>query len=207
MKRRKDMKKFIPLVLLLSAALASCGTPAILADTENDYYVTGNFAGWGGATEVLEEDGVTKKYMMEAVSVSDERVASIKSQLKSPEFLYVKEVVLPSAAAGWNKTYTTTSDGQPRDFDGNLTLKVIQTAKDDFVPQYWAQSPESGVVNNLTPDTVYVPPFLEEAPWVGSGAWNDDPVAYVAGTYIVVLGSQVFVADGFAELFLAVIAA
>jgi hypothetical protein len=207
MKRRKDMKKFIPLVLLLSAALASCGTPAILADADYDYFVTGQFAGWGDAPTALEEDGETLKYIMEAISVADARVASVKGQFRNPEFLYVKEIVLPATAAGWDVKYTRTSGGTEESFDGNLTVKVQQVDKDAEVPvpNYWAQNPESGIVNNLTPNTLYIPPFFEEAPYAGSGDWNGNPVALTAGTYHLVFGSQVFAGDELAELFMGLI--
>jgi hypothetical protein len=204
MKRREKMKKFIPLVLLFSAALASCGGP-ILADAANDYYVTGNFAGWGDATEAAGTDGV-KTFLMEAVSVNDSRVASVKSAFRNPEFLYVKQIVLPSTAAGWDVKYVRTQGGAEQTFDGNLTVKVIQTNSGAVAPNYWAQNPESGVVNNLTPSTLYIPPFVETAPYTGSGTWNDNPVALTAGTYTLVFGSQVFEGDTLAELFMGLVA-
>jgi hypothetical protein len=208
MKRREAMKKFIPLVLLFSAALASCGTPAILADADHNYFVTGQFAGWGDAPTALEEDGETLKYLMEAISVADERVESVKGQFRSPEFLYVKEIVLPETPAGWDVKYTRTDGGTEEVFDGNLTVKVQQVDKDAEVPvpNYWAQNPESGIVNNLTPETLYLPPFFEEAQWVGSGTWADNPVGLEAGTYLLVFGSQVFAGDELAELFMGLIA-
>ena len=201
------MKKFIPLVLLLSAALASCGTPAILADADYDYFVTGQFAGWGDAPIALEEDGETLKYLLEAISVADDRVASVKSQFSNPEFLYVKEIVLPETAAGWTETYTRTDGGSSEIFDGNLSVKILQVDKDAEipVPNYYAQNPESGIVNNLTPEILYIPPFFEEAPWAGSGNWNGNPVALEAGTYTLVFGSQVFAGDELAELFMGLI--
>jgi hypothetical protein len=199
------MKKFIPLVLLFSAALASCGTPQILADADHDYFVTGNFAGWGDATTALEEDGVTKTFIMEAVSVADARVATVKAQFRNPSMLYVKQIVLPETEAGWTVEYVRTQGGTLETFDGNLTIKVQQTAKDGVAPNYWAQNPESGVVNNLTPETLYIPPFFQEAPYEGAGDWNSNPVALAAGTYYAVFGSQVFEGDTLAELFLGLV--
>ena len=198
------MKKFIPLVLLFSAALASCGGP-ILADAANDYYVTGNFAGWGDATEAVGTDGV-KTFLMEAVSVNDRRVSSVKSAFKNPEFLYVKQIVLPSTAAGWDVKYVRTQDGAEQTFDGNLTVKVLQTATDSPVPVYWAQNLESGPVNNLTPSTLYMPPYVENPIYPGSGTWGDNPVALTAGTYTLVFGSQIFEGDTSAELFMGLVA-
>lgn len=202
------MKKFIPLVLLLSAALASCGTPAILADAENDYYASGHHAGWGDATQTLDTDNVTKKFIMEAVSIADERVKSIKAQFESPEFLYVKQIVLGTEFVSYGAdtpNYSITEGAQPQLYGGNLTVKVIQTDKDAFVPNYWAQAKESGKVNNLTPNTLYIPPFFEDEVWENSGTWGSNPVALVGGTYILVFGSQVFEGDELAELFMGLI--
>jgi hypothetical protein len=72
------MKKFAPLLVLFTFALAACGPAPILEDTDNRYFVTGHFAGWPAATEALDTDGETLKYLMEAVSVDDARVASLK---------------------------------------------------------------------------------------------------------------------------------
>jgi hypothetical protein len=201
------MKKFIPLMLLLSATLASCGTPAILADADHDYFVTGQFAGWENAPTALEEDGVTLKYLMEAISIADERVESVKSQFRSPEFLYVKAIVLSDELAVWSETYTRIEGGTAETFNGNLTVKVQQIDIDAEVPvpNYWAQNPESGIVNNLTPETLYLPPFFEEAQWEGSGTWASNPVALEAGNYLLVFGSQVFSGDELAEVFMGLI--
>lgn len=207
--KEKNMKKFIPLVLLVSGALASCGTGPILADEDHLYFAVGNFNGWGGALEVLDEEEENFTYAMEAISVSDSRVSSIKSKLKNPEFLYVLRIVLPSTVATSSKTYTRTNGGTAETFNGNLTLKIIQAdvvdVGEEVIPNWYGQAPESGVVNNLTPETIYIPPFLEQAPWAGSGAWNDDPVALTAGTYTAVFGSQIFEGDTLPELFLGLV--
>jgi hypothetical protein len=70
-------------------------------------------------------------------------------------------------------------------FNGNLTVKVIQTEKGDIAPIYWAQNKESGKVDNLTPATLYIPPYVEEN--VNNlGTWADNPVGIKAGTYNLV---------------------
>jgi len=196
------MKKFAPLVVLFTFALAACGPAPVLEDAEHRYFSTGQFAGWGGATEALDTDGETLKYLMEAVSVDDSRVASVKSEFSNPTMLYVKEVVLAEDQS-WSKTYAITETATAVDYNGGLTLKIIQTDLDSPAPNYWAQSPESGKVNNLTPETLYVPPFLQTAPYTNAGDWNSDPVAFEAGTYTLVFGEQEF--DGNAELFVALI--
>ncbi|MFA6800813.1 MAG: hypothetical protein WCR19_01740 [Acholeplasmataceae bacterium] len=172
------MKKILGLfvVLTLTFTLASCVSGEVLEDADHDYYGTGNFASWDKAT-------ADDAYMMEAIARNDERIDSIVKDTKGAEAIYILEVVLPSEAAGWNVPYTI--DGVETVLDGNLTVKVIQTDVDSEVPNYWAQSPESGKVTNLTPDTLYVPAFVETAV-DGAGNWNDNPVALEAGTYYLV---------------------
>jgi hypothetical protein len=174
------MKKLFTLfvVLFVAIALFACADPndTVLVDEAHDYYVTGNFAGWGGAAG-------NPDYKMEAIAINDARVASIKAQLKGATGLYIIEIVLPSTAAGWDVTYKV--DNTVTVFDGNLTVKVIQTDAGDDIPNFWAQNPESGKINNLTPATLYIPPFVEENV-DQAGTWNDNPVARAAGTYYLV---------------------
>jgi len=162
------MKKLIGLfaTLLLSISLAACGGGTVLADANHDYYATGNFAGWGDATSKPEQK-------MEAVALNDSRIGQVRNQLNDATAIYVLEIELPAGAAGWDVTYTIS--GTEKKYDGNLTVKVIQTMTGDDIPNYWAQNPESGRVTMLTPTTLYIPPFVEENV-NGAGTWNDNPV-------------------------------
>jgi hypothetical protein len=174
------MKKLFGLLatLLLSFTLVACGGGTILVDEAKDYYATGNFAGWGDATSKAE-------LRMEAIAVNDPRVASVRSQLDGATALYVLEIVLPSADAGWDDNPKYNVNGTLTTFNGNLTVKVIQTDKGDIAPIYWAQNKESGKVDNLTPATLYIPPYVEEN--VNNlGTWGDNPVGIKAGTYNLV---------------------
>jgi len=172
------MKKILGLlvVFVMAFVLVGCISGEVLEDASHDYYATGNFAGWGDATS-------DSAYMMTAIARNDDRISSIVDATKGATAIYILEVTLPSDAAGWDVTYTI--DGTETTFDGNLTVKVIQTDSGSEVPNYWAQSPESGAVTNLTPDTLYVPTFVETST-DGSGTWNDNPVALSAGTYYMV---------------------
>lgn len=135
---------------------------------------------------------------MVAIAKNDERIKSADLDLDGVEFLYLLEVTLPGEEAGWGVNYII--DGVNTTLDGNLTVKIIRTAVSDTdnVPEWWAQSPESGEIKNLTPSTLFVPPFVENAATseiVGegdaavtftSGAWNDNPAALAAGSYYAV---------------------
>jgi len=172
------MKKFSILFVLGALLLTGCGVDmtTVLSNPEKDYYATGNWQGWSAAE-------ATK---MTAVARGDDAVATIKDQLKEAEFLYVYEgIVLSAEPAGWGSTYTR--DGVDFTIDGNLTVKIIRTALGDKDSvDYWIQSPESGAVSNLTPDTLFMPEFVPEASAGTLGHSNSNPGAYEAGTYTLV---------------------
>lgn len=170
------MKKLFVLLLglVLSIGLIGCANDPLVNEAK-DYYVTGNFNGW---------DTIADTGLMVAIAKNDDRVASIKDQLDDVEFLYLKEITLPTDDAGWTVTYKI--NGTETTYNGNLTVKVIRTtAGDPDARDWWAQSPESGEIGNLTPDTLYIPPFVEENV-DSAGGWNDNPVAFEAGTYYAV---------------------
>jgi hypothetical protein len=176
--REKEMKKIVFLFVLLfsAAALAGCASNP-LENTEKAYYATGQWGGWG--------EGIGQEAnKMTPIALNDARVASVKDQLKGATALYIFEWVIPTTEAGWTVTYKI--NGVDKTVDGNFALKVVRTAVDDAdLIDWWGQSPESGKLNNLTPSTLYVPPFVEENV-DQAGGWNDNPIALTAGTYYIV---------------------
>ena len=178
------MKKLLVLLLALvfSFGLVACSNEP-LANADKDYYATGQFNGW---------DTVETGKMV-AIAKNDERVSSIKGELKGVEFLYLVEGTLPSADAGWGVNYII--DGVNTTLNGNLTVKVIRTTAGDSASRdWWAQSPEAGEIMNLTPDTLFMPEFVETATTsvtegevtYTSGDHNSNPAAFEPGTYYIV---------------------
>ncbi len=150
----------------------------ILKDYDRDYYATGQFNGWWAHSS----------FKMEATSIDDERITSIAEQLEGVHSLYILEITLPSEEAMWEQTYTI--DGVEVTFNGNLALKVICTEKDDdSLIYYWAQNVESGAITNLTPNTLFIPKYIEENP-DGDGTWADNIFAKEAGTYYLVFAEK-----------------
>lgn len=154
----------------------------ILEDETYDYYITGQFADWGNAFG--NED-----YKMEPIALNDERVSSIKDELEGAELLYVIEATFPAEDPGWSVTYTI--DGTETTVTGNQTVKFarIEMIDGEAIPTWWAPSPESGEIFNLTPDTLFIPNYVdpdgsefEE----GLGSWNDNPIVLEPGTYTMV---------------------
>ncbi|VEU82351.1 hypothetical protein [Acholeplasma hippikon] len=176
------MKKFLTLAVAIVATivLVACG-PKVdmdtkLEDAEHNYFVTGQLAGWGDAVGKAE-------FTMAATNRGDSRISSIVDDLKDAKFVYVIEATFSAEAAGWDVKYTI--DGTEKTFDGNLTVKILQVNKDAEAPNWWGQNPESGKFDNLTPATLYLPPF-QEANENGAGDWNGNPVVMEAGTYYIV---------------------
>lgn len=176
-KGEDTMKKLVLLLVALfgAFALVGCVSGEVLVDDAHDYYVTGPFAGWGEA--VGNED-----FLMEAIARNDERIKSIVKETKGAMYIYIAGVTLTNTET-WTKTYKV--DGVVTEFNGGQSIKFIRTDAGAEVPNWWGPSKESGKVDNLTPDTLYVQPYQEENV-DQAGAWNDDPIAFEAGTYYFV---------------------
>ncbi len=174
------MKKLLGVFafVLLSVVLISCGklSDEVVVDDAHDYVITGNFAGWGDAVD-------DEANFMTAVAQADERINSLKKDLKDAKYVYVIEATFPSEEAEWDVTYKI--KGEEVTVNGNLTLKILQVNKGAEAPNWWGQGPESGEFKNLTPKTLYIPPFLEENV-DDAGGWNDNPIVFEAGTYLIV---------------------
>lgn len=192
------MKKIVTLVLVAMVAmscvfaLAACAKP--LEDPEFSYTITGNFNGWHVNTDAADDTKLDAKYQMEAISVNDARVKSIKGQLKDAQYLYIVEHTCVNEGAGWTITYTLSEGGREITVDGNMAIKVLKTKFTSVGDvSSWEQNwlPDAGNTNvrSLTPDTLYCPPHSESATYPGSGAWNDNPIILEAGTYYVVFAT------------------
>lgn len=167
------MKKILTFLFALVAVLglASCGKA--VENPEKDYYVVGQFNGWG--------DSIGKpEFKMSAVAANDKAVKNLK--IKDAKYVYALEVVFPAEDAGWN---VSISGGDT--FNGNLAVKVVRTEKDD--PEsinFWAENKESGEVKNLSPETLFVPAYREQDEADGKGTWADNGCVREAGTYTIV---------------------
>lgn len=182
------MKRTLLLMVAVFASLflVSCtDTKTVLEDKDNSYVVTGQIAGWGDAVGKEE-------FLMEAIARGDERVKSLSKDLKKAKYIYILEVTFPedfpkdengNEIDPWNVEYTI--DGEDVVVKGTLTVKVLKVPAGEEAPAWWGQNPESGKFKNLTPDTLYIPPYQEENV-DNAGDWNGNPIAFKAGTYYVV---------------------
>lgn len=152
-------------------------------EPEYDYYVTGNFAGW-------DETFGDPEYHFQMTHIDDPNISTLRDQLISADNIYTVDIQIPDESAGWDFSYTI--DGSEVVFDGNLTIKFAKTETiyGDAIPMWWAPSPESGQVYNLTPETLFMPSYVDSNSddyIEGLGDWNSNPVVYEPGIYRIVL--------------------
>ena len=191
------MKKFVTLfvvaILAVSCvcALAACNNEP-LAHEGYEYTITGQFNGWGLNFDETDSTKLDAKYTMEAITVSDSRVKSIKKELKNVKYLYIIENTFVNEGAGWDIKYATSEGAEVQTWDGNMAIKVLR-AKFNAAASDWTNDwlPDAGgtTFRSLTPSTLYMPPHSEAPLWENSGAWNDNPVVMKAGTYYVVFAA------------------
>lgn len=180
------MKKVLALALalVLSFTLVGCGSATVLEDVEHDYYIAGQGFAWNPVAG----------YEMDAIDAEDERVASIADQLDGVEYLYIYKCVLADDGAEWSMNYIINDVNTT--LNGNLSLKVMRTAADDadLVVDLWIPDPAAGELTNLTPDTLFIPEFIETATATdvvedvtySTGTWVDNPAALEGGSYYFV---------------------
>ena len=137
---------------------------------------------------------------MKAIAINDERVASIKDQLKDVKYLYAIDYDYGTELAGWGDPIVLpegdafakveyAAEGKP---DGYQYVKVIKYThvEEDGVEAWtptWYSSPEAGgAVKSLTPNTLWEPQFVEN-PEDGTTGWNANAVLLQGlGKYTIV---------------------
>ncbi len=158
-------------------------TDGPILDDQN-FFISGNITGW--------YDFNNLDYLMVETSIDEPFFEGYYEQLQYATEIYVTDIVIPYDSAGWTMEYMI--DGEPMVFDGNQAIKFVETINIDGenIPMYWGPSPESGQIMNLTPETLFIPEYIdpnssEFDPDLGTGSWNDNPVVYEPGDYYMVL--------------------
>lgn len=199
------MKKLSTALVLFGCllALAACGgnesfSTEVIKDADYDAYtVAGPFASHTEGKAV--EWNYTEQGAMTAASLADVAKVSksIASTLKGKDLkgLYLYEGALIGCTqigfAGWNTN--ALKGGEVVSLDGGYCVKAIACTLDDLTGGYlssqWIPDPHTACVENLTPDTFFVPTWSETADENGF-AWNSNPVCIGgAGEYTIVLAA------------------
>jgi len=177
------MKKWmiIGIVVMMAVLAAGCASTSVTQAAPTVLYKAGGaFSNWG------EYDPA---FMFTPVQKNDSRLAPLASALANAREVYLYEHTV-GPDEGWTGSWT---GGVP--FEGSLIFKAIKwipepEAEDGWAIQFWAPSPESGAVANLTPDTLAMPLWrpddVRDAAADGLGGWNEDPYLKTKGTYYMV---------------------
>ena len=151
---------------------------------EKTYHVVGGyFDDWNNYTD---ENKMTK------ISV-DDLDASLKSKLLDKEITAIVKFEGRVFNVGPAWTANANIDGEVVTMNGGYTIKVVRAVYDEeddntFADQ-WLPDPKTACVANLTPDTLYMPKWVETPAEgeEGLGTWADNPVVIGgAGEYTVI---------------------
>ena len=170
----------------------------VLKDEDYDAYTIA-----GPAASKVEDKACDWKYTEqgEMTAASLASVAKVSENLaktlkgKELKGLYIYEGLrigfTQLGYAGWSTDAMV--KGEKQSFDGGYCVKAIACTKDDLTGEYlsaqWIPDPHTACVENLTPDTFFVPTWKEEADENGF-AWNSNPVCIGgAGEYTVIVAS------------------
>lgn len=171
-------------------------TPTPTPTPVSAYTVAGVFMSKDGEHPVdwkYTEQGKMEKSDVAAVKAIDAEVGAALEANDKLEEVYVYEGALIGCTEGGYAGWTAKAlvDGSVVDFDGGYAVKAIQCdydAEDDkWLSSQWIPDPHTACAENLTPETLFVPTWQEEADEHGF-KWNDNPVCVGgAGKYTIVV--------------------
>lgn len=163
----------------------------VLENTEKTYHVVGGFQSDWAANETNAMTAISMNQLAEI----DANLAAALAD-KPVKYLYAMEGYALAPTAGWPAKL----NGE--DVDGGYTVKVIRATYDsedeNYVNDQWLPDPSKAHVESLTPDTLFMPKWVEK-PADGEealGKWDDNPVVSSgAGHYTIVLAEYTTVSS------------
>ena len=168
------------------------------------YTVAGQFMSKDGEHAVewnYTEQGKMEESTVEAVKAIDPTLGAALEANEKLEEVYVYEGALLGCTEGGYAGWTAKAlvDGEVQEFDGGYAVKAIQCDFDyedeKWLSSQWIPDPHTACAENLTPDTLFLPTWQEEADEHGF-KWNDNPVCIGgAGEYTIVVAKYDVAAD------------
>ena len=200
------MKKFgvalLAVVMLLS--LVACGgnggskTAAPLADEGHAAWVAhgqylladGTENGWNGKDTAVYEASALKAIALEDVKAIDADLYTALSA-KDVKYLYTIDLLFGTNDAGWTTDFL--KDGKLYHANGSYAFKIAQCTVDVdgdnkvYAEDQWISDPKTAHAESLTPATMFMPVWQEEADENGF-SWASNPVVIGgAGLYTLVI--------------------
>lgn len=195
------MKKALVILLaaLMILSMAACAKkPVVLADEGHEAWVAhgqylltdGTENSWNGKDSSLYEKSALKAISLEDVKAIDQNLYDALSK-KNVKFLYSIDLVFGTNDAGWNSKCLI--GGKMHNANGSYCFKIAQCTADVdgdnkvYVEDQWISDPHTAYAESLTPDTLFMPAWQEEADENGF-TWADNPVVISgAGVYTVIV--------------------
>ena len=187
------MKKIftVLLSLLMVLALAACSNGGgkkaePLADESHAAWVVhgqylladGTENGWNGKDTAVYEASSMTAISLDDVKALDEALYNTLSG-KDVKYLYMTDVVFGTNDAGW--TTDALIDGKMHKANGSYAFKVAQCSVDQdgdntvYAEDQWISDPKTAYAESLTPATLFMPVWQEEADENGF-SWASNPV-------------------------------
>ena len=184
-------------------ALAACGgkesySKEVIKDADYDAYtVAGAFASHteGKAVEwnYTEQGAMTVASLADVAEVSESMAKTLKGKDLKGLYIYKGALIgcTQTGFAGWNTN--ALKNGEVVSLDGGYCVKAIACTADDLTGGYlsaqWIPDPHTACVENLTPDTFFVPTW-QEAEDDNHFSWSSNPVCIGgAGEYTIVVAA------------------
>ena len=196
------MKKLLTVLLsvLMLASLTACAgnaKPKTLADDSHAAWVVhgqylladGTQNGWNGKDTAVYEASTMTAASLDDIKALDEGLYQTLSG-KDLKYLYTADVLFGTNDAGW--TTDALINGKMYKANGSYAFKVAQCSTDKdgdnvvYAEDQWISDPKTAYAESLTPETLFMPIWQEEADENGF-SWASNPVVISGpGLYTIV---------------------
>jgi len=200
------MKKLLTILLsvLMIASLAACSngggqdskSGTLADDTHAAWVVHGQYLladgtenGWNGKDTAVYEASTMTAASLDDIKALDAALFEALSS-KEVKYLYMTDVIFGTNDAGW--TTDALIDGKMFKANGSYAFKVAQCSTDKdgdkvvYAEDQWISDPKTAYAESLTPSTLFMPIWQEEADENGF-SWASNPVVTAGpGLYTIV---------------------
>ena len=196
------MKKLVAslLVAVMVLAMAACSQPKpqpLKDDTHESWVAHGQFLladgtanAWNGKDSDLYEKSALTAIALEDVKAIDQSLYDTLSK-KEVKYLYKIDLLFGTNDAGW--TTDAMIDGKKYHANGSYAFKIAQCSVEAdgdtkvYSEDQWISDPKTAHAESLTPATMFMPVWQEEADENGF-SWASNPVVIGgSGLYTLVI--------------------
>lgn len=193
------MKKILVvfLALMMIVSLAACGAEPLKDEGHAAWVAHGQYLladgtenGWNGKDSALYEASALTAISLKDVKKLDGALYDTLSD-KDVKYLYSIDLLFGTNDAGWTTNFL--KDGKLFRANGSYAFKIAQCTVDEdgenkvYAEDQWISDPKTAHAESLTPDTMFMPVWQEEADENGF-SWASNPVVTGgAGLYTLVI--------------------